>query len=279
MGSSFLITLREGLEAALIIAILAAYLVKTNRREEVRQVWIGAGAAAVLCLVAGVIINVAVGGLNGTVEYAVEGLIALTACGVLTWMIFWMRKHSRGLSGELRNKVDASAGTLALVIIAFVAVLREGLETALFLISAENGSASGASVVTGGVIGLATSAVLGWLFYKGGHRVNLAQFFQVTGVLLILFAAGLAGKAVHEFRELADVTGGLYDSAWNVTSGPFADGVVRDFLQGLFGWHPQAEYVRVIIYVAYAMIVTRLFLRTPSAPAVSEAATPVGAVK
>ena len=125
---------------------------------------------------------------------------------------------------------------------------------------------------------MAASAVLGWLFYKGGNRVNLAQFFQITGVLLILFAAGLAGKAVHEFRELADVTGGLYDSAWNVTSGPFADGAVRDFLQGLFGWHPQAEYVRVIAYVVYATIVTRLFLRTPSAPAVSEAATPVGAV-
>lgn len=279
MGSSFLITLREGLEAALIIAILIAYLVKTNRRDQTRQVWVGAIAATILCLIAGVIINAAVGGLNGKVEYAVEGLIALTACSVLTWMIFWMRQHSRGLSGELRSKVDASSGTLALVVIAFVAVLREGLETALFLISAENGSASGTAVVFGGVLGLAVSAVLGWLFYKGGHRVNLATFFKYTGILLILFAAGLAGKVIHEAHDLFGLNGWFFDSAWNVQSGPLASGTLHDFLKGLFGWHPQAENLRVITYVVYATVVTRLFLKTQSAPAVTESATPVGAVK
>jgi high-affinity iron transporter len=194
-------------------------------------------------------------------------------------MIFWMRSHSRGLSGELRAKVDSSTGTLAIVVIAFVAVLREGLETALFLISAESGSTSGSTVVIGGIIGLGMSAVLGWLFYKGGNRVNLPTFFKYTGILLILFAAGLAGKALHEMHDFFELNGWLFSNAWTVTSGPFASGTLHDFLKGLFGWHPETEKIRHRAYIAYVVIVGRLFLQKQSAPAVTKAATPVGAVK
>lgn len=263
MGSSFLITLREGLEASLVLAILCGYLVKTNRRSLMPSVWSGAGIAAGMCLVVGIILNAAVGGLNGKVEYAVEALIALAACCVLTWMVFWMRKHSRGLSGELRQKVDAATSGSAIAVIAFVAVLREGLETVLFLLGAENGSSSGTAVVFGGLVGLVISGVLGYLVYLGGNRVNLRKFFLFTGVLLIFFAAGLAGKAVHEFREWFGMeTGWLIEPMWTVASGIFASGSVYDFLKGLLGWHATPERIRVFTYVAYLVTTLWLFVRS-----------------
>lgn len=264
MGSSFLITLREGLEASLVLAILCGYLVKTNRRQLMTSVWAGAGIAAGLCLVLGIVINAAVGGLHGKVEYAVEAFIALAACCVLTWMVFWMRKHSRGLSGELRAKVDAATTGSAIAVIAFVAVLREGLETALFLISAENGSSTGAQVVIGGIVGLVISGALGYLVYLGGNKVNLRKFFLVTGVVLIFFAAGLAGKSVHEFRELFGFESGdgwLVAPMWKITSGVFASGSVYDFLKGLLGWTADPEKIRVFAYVAYLVTTLTLFVR------------------
>lgn len=274
MGSSFLITLREGLEASLVLAILCGYLVKIDRRSMMSSVWTGAGAAAGVCLVLGIILNVAVGGLNGSVEYAVEALIALAACSVLTWMVFWMRKHSRGLSGELRKKVDEATTGSAIAVIAFVAVLREGLETVLFLLGAESGSSSGTSVVVGGLIGLAISGVLGYLVYLGGNRVNLRKFFLFTGVLLIFFAAGLAGKAVHEFREWFGVEGNwLVNPMWTVASGVFASGSIYDFLKGLLGWHAEPERIRVFTYVAYLVTTLWLFVRIERGTTIAQSPT------
>ncbi|MEY2641803.1 MAG: hypothetical protein RLZZ368_450, partial [Actinomycetota bacterium] len=236
MGASFLITLREGLEVSLVLAILISYLVKTGRADETGAVWKGTGLAALLCVVVGIIINAAVGGLHGTANQIVEGCIAVAAAVVLTWMIFWMRTNARTLGSELRQKVDAATTVSALAAIAFVATVREGLETVLFLLSAETGSSSGAEVVVGGLAGLVVSAILGWLIYKGGNRMNLRRFFQVTGVLLILFAAGLVGKAFHEFREALDLhSGGLIDPAWTIESGMWAKGTFYDFMKGFFG--------------------------------------------
>lgn len=267
MGASFLITLREGLEVSLVLAILISYLVKTGRADETGAVWKGTGLATLVCLVAGVVIYAAVGGLHGTANQIVEGSIALAAACVLTWMIFWMRANARSLGADLRTKVDAATTVAALAAIAFVATVREGLETVLFLLSAETGSSSGAAVVVGGLLGLVSSAVLGWVIYKGGNRMNLRRFFQVTGVLLILFAAGLAGKAVHEFREAFDLhSGGLIDPAWTVESGPWAEGTFYDFMKGFFGWHKETEWIRLITYVGYLVPVMWLFLRKPAAP-------------
>ena len=165
MGSSLIITLREGLEASLIIAILLTYLRKTDRQSDSRAVWLGTGLATLVCLLAGALINVLIDGLHGKVEQAVEGFIALAAVGVLTYMIFWMRTNSRSLGAELRGKVDRSSSA-ALFTIAFVAVLREGLETVLFLLGAETQTASRSSVVIGGVIGLAAAIGIGVLIYK-----------------------------------------------------------------------------------------------------------------
>jgi high-affinity iron transporter len=193
---------------------------------------------------------------------AVEGTIALVAAAVLTQMIFWMRKNSQHLSAELRAKVDKSAKS-ALFTIAFVAVVREGLETVLFLLSAETTSASGASVVLGGLIGLAASVVLGVAIFAGGRKVNLKQFFNVTAVLLILFAAGLAGKAVHEYRELIGWENGwLVQPAWDIKNGMWASGTFYDFMKGFFGWHYAAENIRVITYFAF-LVPTLYFYRKP----------------
>ena len=261
MGSSFLITLREGLEASLILAILLTYLKKTDRWADARFVWAGTAAAIGICLVAGVAIFIALDGLNGKVEYAVEGVIALLATAVLTHMIFWMRSHARTLGKELRDKVDASVGS-ALAIIAFVAVLREGLETVLFLLSAETATASGSDVVVGGLIGLALSVVIGFGVYRSGNRLNLRTFFNVTAVLLLLFAAGLAGKAVHELRLLISWEAGwLVSSAWTLESGLFATGTFYDFMRGLFGWHKNPENIRVLAYFAYLIPVLLVYLR------------------
>ena len=142
MGSSFLITLREGLEASLVISILLTYLAKTNRRDENKSVWLGTIAATIACLIVGIAVYVLVDGLNGNVEYAVEGTLALAAMLVLTQMIFWMRANARNMTADLRKKVETSSKR-ALVTIAFVAVAREGLETALFLLSAKTETASG----------------------------------------------------------------------------------------------------------------------------------------
>ncbi len=263
MTTSFLITLREGLEASLIVAILLTYLSKTNRKADARYVWSGTIAAVAACLVAGTAIYLAVDGLHGKVEQAVEGTIALAAAAVLTQMIFWMKKNSQNLSAELRAKVDASAKT-ALFVIAFVAVVREGLETVLFLLSAETASASGVSVVVGGLIGLIVSIILGVAIFAGGRKVNLKQFFNITAVLLILFAAGLAGKAVHEYRELIGWENGwLVQSAWEISKGSiWESGTFYDFMKGFFGWHYAAENIRVITYFLY-LLPTLYFYRKP----------------
>lgn len=262
MGASFLITLREGLEIALVLAILIAYLVKSGRAAESVAVWKGAGAAAVMCLVGGIAFHVFVGEFEGKAEQFIEGTIAILAASVLTWMIFWMRKNSRGLGAELRAQVDRADTQTALATIAFVAVLREGLETVLFLISAETASASGASVVVGGLLGLVVAAVLGRLVYAGGNKLNLRAFFNATGVLLILFAAGLFGKFFHEYRELLGFESGwLVEPAWTITSGAWSSGTFYDFMKGFFGWHNEAENIRVIAYFAYLIPIGWAFLR------------------
>jgi len=262
IGSSFLITLREGLEASLILAILLTYLKKTDRWADARYVWSGTAAACGSCLVAGIVIFVVLDGLNGKVEYAVEGFIALFAMAVLTHMIFWMRSHARTLGKELRDKVNESVGS-ALAVIAFVAVAREGLETVLFLLSAETESASGSHVVVGGIIGLAVSIVIGFVVYRSGNRLNLRTFFNVTAVLLLLFAAGLAGKAVHELRELVGWEDGwLVSSAWSLESGVWASGTFHDFMRSLFAWHNNPENIRVIAYFAYLLPAVALYVRS-----------------
>lgn len=272
MSAAFLITLREGLEISIVLAILLGYLVKTGRADRTGAVWTGAAVAAVVCLVTGILFNTLVGEFEGKSEQAIEGFLALAAAIVLTWMILWMRKNARSLSGDLRSKVDGATTAGAVTMIAFVAVAREGFETVLFLLGAETGSASGAEVVLGGLLGLAVSAVVGVLVYRFGTNIDLKVFFKITGVLLIFFAAGLVGKAVHELRELVGLEGGwLFDPLWVISSGPLASGTLYDFLKGLFGWSSDPERIRVIAYFAYLVPVLYLFLK-PERPAATQGA-------
>ena len=261
MGSSFLITLREGLEISLVLAIILTYLAKTNRRHLFRPVALGSAVAGGVCIVAGIAFHLVVGEFQGKTEQAIEGCIALLAAAVLTWMIFWMRKNARGMSAELRVRIDNAAdrSARAVAVVAFAAVVREGFETVLFLLGAESGSSSGSAVIIGGILGLAVSAGLGVLIYRSGNRINLRNFFTVTGGLLILFAAGLFGKAFHEFRELFGVEGWPAQSLWTVAKGPLASGTLHDFLEGIFGWSPNPERIRVLAYVGYLVPVGAAF--------------------
>ena len=279
MGESFLITLREGLEIALVIAILAAYLVKSGRSAMLRSMWVGVAAAAGVCVAAGVAFHLLVGNFEGKSEQFIEGALAASAAVVLTWMIFWMRKNARGLSTELRAKLEGATTGKAVTVVAFVAVAREGFETVLFLLSAENGTSSAASVITGGVLGLIASSILGVVVYKRGQKLSLQTFFKVTGLLLIMFAAGLVGKAFHEFREFFGFETGrlIAPPVWNLADGPFASGKVFDFLKGFFGWTSDPEPIRVFTYVAYLIPVLWLFLKSPKPTATAQstpAATP-----
>jgi high-affinity iron transporter len=230
--------------------------------------------ATVVCIVAGVIVQAFTNGLAGKAEQATEGFLALTSCAVLTWMICWMRRNSRSMGGELRAKIDAATTAQALTVLAFIAVAREGFETVLFLLGAETQTASSNQVVIGGLLGLTAAAMLGWLIYVGGRRIDLGTFFKITGALMILFAAGLAGKATYELRELVGFESGwLIGPMWNITSGSLASGTFYDFIQGLFGWAPDPERIRVFAYVGYVLPVLWLYLR-PAAPPSPEVAQP-----
>jgi len=270
MGASLLITLREGLEISLVLAIIFGYIDRRPESGLHRRVWTGTASAVVTCVIAGVIVFSLVGGLNGKVEQAVEGALALSAVLVLTWMIFWMRANARGISSGLHDKIDNAIthSPGALILVAFVAVAREGFETVLFLVGAQTGTSTGAEVVVGGVVGLLISSAIGVLIYKGSHRINLQAFFKWTGALLILFAAGLFAKGIHEFRELLEIdSSAIAGPVWTITSGPLSSGhVVHDFLKGLFGWSPAPERVRVLAYVAYLVPVSWYYFAKSSRP-------------
>ena len=278
MGSAFLITLREGLEISLVIAIIAAYLVRTGNRARLPSMWLGVGVAAAASIVTGVLFDRLIGEFEGKWEQAIEGTLAFLAVAVLTWMIFWMRRNARNISGDLHAKIDAALGRspMALAAIAFVAVAREGFETALFLIGAETSASSGSSVVVGGLIGLLISAAIGLAFYAGSAKVDLRRFFHYTGMLLILFAAGLFAKGLHEFRELLGIEWSLVSTTvWDVTTGPFADGsTTHDFFKGLFGWSPHPERIRVLGYFVYLIPVAWFFYRDAQPAVTSTPAQP-----
>jgi len=194
MLSSLLITLREGLEAALIIGIILAYLSRTANRQGFKQVWLGTALAVLVSLAAGVAIYFTAGELEGRSEQIFEGIAAVSAAGVLTWMIFWMRRQSVNIKAHLHADIQSalkSGASLGLVLLAFVAVVREGVETVLFLFAATQTAESSVAFTVGGLVGLALAVAIGYTIYRGTSRLNLRSFFNVTGLLLILFAAGL----------------------------------------------------------------------------------------
>jgi high-affinity iron transporter len=276
LSSGLLTGLREGVEAALIIAIICAYLAKTGNRREFAKVFAGAGSAILLSAVLGLLLFIQVGGLEEPYEQIFEAVTLLAAAAVVTWMLFWMRRQARSVKGELQAAVDRAldgGSVLALAVLAFVAVIREGLETSLFLVGQANSADQNAIwVLVGALIGLAIAAVLGVGFYQGSRRLDLATFFRWTGVGLIFIAAGLLSTAIHELVEIGVIPFGsqtLFDLSGVLPHSADSGNILGQFLRAIFGYSATPEVVTFAVWLAYVVVVLYLFLRPikPTAPA------------
>jgi high-affinity iron transporter len=262
--------LREGVEAALILAIICAYLAKTGNRRYFSRIFAGAGLAVLLSAVLGILIFVTVGSFEEPYEQLFEAATLIAAATVVTWMLFWMRRQAASVKGELQAAVDKAldAGSAnAMAVLAFVAVIREGVETSLFLVGqASAASAEGGAiwVLVGALIGLAIAAVLGVGFYHGSRRLNLATFFRWTGVALVFIAAGLLGHAVHELIEIGVINIGtqtLFDISAILPHDPEGGNIVGQFLAALFGYTSTPEVATFVVWLTYVVVVLTLYLR------------------
>ena len=260
MLATFFLMLREGLEAALIVGIIAAYLVKIGRRDALPKVFAGVLAAVALSIGLGLAITLTIERLPLVVQETLEGIAAVLAVGVLTWMLFWMRRQGRAIKGELEHGVDlalSTGSTRALVGLAFLAVIREGVETVLFLIPILSFNGTGIDVVFGGVLGLAISVAAGWAIFAMGIRINLRRFFTVTGTVLIFVAAGLVAFAIAEFGEAGLFTNA--GAAFDLNRILPDNGPIGSVLRGLFGYRSAPTPLELIGYLAYLIPVLFLF--------------------
>ncbi|HET7508089.1 MAG TPA: iron uptake transporter permease EfeU, partial [Solirubrobacterales bacterium] len=225
MIPTFVITLREGVEASLIIGIIAAFLVKEGRRDAMRQMWIGIGIAIVLCIGVAVLLEVVGQQLPQKEQEGLETVVGLIAVSAVTYMIVWMRRHARGIKAQLEGDAAsalATGSTLALVGMAFLAVLREGFETSVFLLAAFQDSTDTTAAGAGAILGLAAAIAIGLGLYRGGVRINLTRFFRVTGIVLVFVAAGLLASAAHTAHEagwINGLQGQAIDLGWLVQPG------------------------------------------------------------
>jgi len=265
MFSNFLIGLREGLEAALIVGILVAYLVKVRRTEHLRWIWTGVAIAVVVSLAFVLVLNITSNSLSDEAEEAFAGIMSLLTVGFLTWMVFWMRRTAHTIKGELHGKMDAAldVGGAALAVLAAVAVGREGLETALFLWTNDQAVSGAGHPAVGGLLGIAVSVVLGYLIYKRAVNFNLSTFFLVTGALLIVVAAGVLSYAVHEFQELGWLPG-EEAVALTMPSWYDEDGWYGTLLSGLFNFRASLSVLQVVAWFGYLVPTLVLFLKQPS---------------
>jgi high-affinity iron transporter len=276
LSSGLLTGLREGVEAALIVATICAYLARTGNRRHLPKVFGGAGLAIAGSAILGLILYVQVGGLDEPYEQIFEAITLFAAAAVVTWMLFWMRRQARTVKSELQAAVDRAldgGSVTALAALAFVAVIREGLETSLFLVGQANSAQQGAVwVLVGAIVGLLAAAVLGVGFYQGSRRLNLATFFRWTGVALILIAAGLLSTGVHELIEIGVIPFGaqtLFDLSGVLPHSPDGGNVLGQFLRALFGYSATPEMTTFVVWLTYIVVVLALFLRPVKPSAVA----------
>ena len=272
LSSGLLTGLREGVEAALIVSIVLAYLAKTGNRQHFGRIWLGAGAAIALSVVVGVALYVTIGRFEDPYQQIFEGTALLVAAAVVTWMLFWMRRQAASVKGELQAAVDRALHARAawgLSLLAFSAVIREGIETSLFLVGqASSADTAAPSVLVGALIGLAIATLLGVGFYHGSRRINLGSFFKWTGVGLVFIAAGLLSHAVHEFIEIGVIQFGTqtaFDISAILPHEEASGNLLGQFLRALFGYTSTPEWTTLVVHVAYVVTVLALYLR-PTAP-------------
>ncbi|WP_411698955.1 iron uptake transporter permease EfeU [Conyzicola sp.] len=287
MLANFLIGLREGLEAGLVVGILIAYVVKIGRRDVLPRIWLGVGLAVALSLGLGCLLTFGAYGLSFQAQELIGGLLSIVATGFVTWMIFWMLRTARGLSRELRGEIDShlSGAGWGLVFVAFLAVGREGLETALFIWAAVQASGSTTLPLVGAALGIAVSVVLAYLVYRGVVSINLSRFFTYTGAFLIVVAGGVLAYGVHDLQE-AGFLPGLGTLAFDVSAAVPPDSWYGTLLKGVFNFSPATTVLEAVAWVAYVVPVMVLFLRSArrhggSAPRpvlVSSTITPEGAL-
>ena len=276
MLANFLIGLREGLEAALVVGILVAYLRKIGRDDVLPRIWLGVGLAVALSLAIGAALTFGTYGLSFQAQELIGGILSIVATGFVTWMVFWMLRAARGLSRELRSDVDshlAGAGW-GLVLVAFLAVGREGIETALFIWAAVQASGSTALQLAGAALGIVVAVVLGYLIYRGVLSINLSKFFTYTGVILIVVAAGVLAYGVHDLQE-AGVLPGINSLAFDVTAAVPPDSWYGTLLKGTLNFSPATTWLEAIVWVAYVVPVMTIFiLKSRQRPSVPVAPTP-----
>jgi high-affinity iron transporter len=268
--SGLLTGLREGVEAALIVAIVCAYLARTGNARHFAKIGVGVGAAVATSVVLGAALFLTLGGLEEPYEQIFEGAAMLLAAGVVTWMLFWMRRQASSVKGELQRAVDrtlAEGTAWGLAVLAFTAVIREGLETALFLVGQATAAAGGAagaagaaSVLVGAVAGLGIAVLIGYGFYRGSRALDLQRFFRWTGVLLVFIAAGLLSHAVHELVEIGWITIGT-STAFDIGAVLPHDAGIGLFLRALFGYTSAPEWVTLVTWATYVVVVLALYLR------------------
>lgn len=279
MLPTFVIGLREGVEASLIVGIIAAFLMQRGERGALRPMWVGVGIAVGLCAAVAVVLRVVGESLPLRQREAMEGTLALVAVGGVTYMVVWMRRHSRELKRQLEDHAARAlliGSTVAMVGMAFFAVLREGFETAIFLLAAFESSSNPAATGIGATLGVIVAIGLGYALYKGGVRINLSRFFRVTGFVLVLVAAGLLAASVHSLSEARAISlgqGSAFDLTWLVKPGS----VRASLITGMLGLQPVPTAIEVVAWLGYAIPMS-LYVLWPQRPRRTElaAATTAG---
>ena len=270
MLSNLIIGLREGLEAALLVSILVTYLTRTSRTHLIRFVSFGVAGAVTFSVVVAVILQVVSNDLSESIEPAFAGIVSFIAVGFVTWMIFWMKRTARTISGDLRAKLDlaSTAGAGAVAAMAFLAVAREGAETAVFFWAAAHATQNSLAAISGLILGLAISSALGVAFYKSTLKLNLTRFFTVTGVLLAFVAAGVLSYGIHEFQEIGWLPG-EDNVAFTL---PFlgSDSVVSSLFAGLLNVTEKTTIIQAVVWVLYSTVVIGAFLRKSSTKVVGQ---------
>lgn len=263
MFANFLIGLREGLEAALVVGILIAYVVKIGRYDVVKRIWLGVALAVAVSLVLGAMLTFGAYGLSFEAQEIIGGTLSLVAAAFVTWMIFWMLRTSRSLSGHLRGNVDKhlEGAGWGLVLVALFAVGREGIETALFIWAAVQASGETALPLTGAFLGLLVASVLGYLIYRGVLSFNISRFFIWTGLFLVIVAGGVVSYGVHDLQE-AGVLPGLYNLAFDVSASVPPSSWYGAVLKGMFNFSPATTWLEAVAWVAYVVPVLTIFIRT-----------------